>query len=157
MLSARPRIAPTQHRTPPGHERPQADDSTPAWGRVRGDAPPTPTVQPTEPARLTLQKQRSHCEPDALQACSRDAAHWVTVQSSRLAAALQAACSGAEGALPPETHNDTNVVGSRWGAQTGAHRGSHIGNPPHPAHAHRSVALKRSEFHGEGSLGKCAG
>ena len=33
-------------------------------------------------------------------------------------------------------------VGSRWGAQTGAQRGWHGGLPPHPAHAHRTVAAE---------------
>ena len=123
MLGARPRIAPTQHRTAPAHERPRAVDPPPAWGRVRGDAPPAPTVQPSVPAHLTPRKQRRHCEPDALQACSRDAAHWVTIQSSRVAAALQTACSGAEGAVPRETPTRRRLtVGRADGCSTGMAR-----------------------------------
>ena len=53
-----------------------------------GEEPQSPKVQSPEPAH-PRPRRGVCCEPDALQARSRDAAHWVTVQSSRMAAALQ--------------------------------------------------------------------
>ena len=89
----------------PAHERPVADDSALVRIACTGRRRRHRRCSRRSPRTSTLAQgvKRRHCEPDALQVCSRtETAHWVTVQSSRVAAALQAACSGAEGALPRE-------------------------------------------------------
>ena len=89
----------------PAHERPVADDSALVRIACTGRRRRHRRCSRRSPRTSTLAQgvKRRHCEPDALQVCSRtETAHWVTVQSSRVAAALQAACSGAERALPRE-------------------------------------------------------
>ena len=102
MLSAQLRITPmhttsAQSRAPSKRMRSQPVQAISPRGCTAD------TDRAADGAHAT--RSTSHCEPDALQARSRDAAHWVTTQSSRKAAALQDACSGTEGAIASKARN----------------------------------------------------
>ena len=111
MLSEQPRITPTHMK--PLQRTSDLMRTTRLWygPSARGGAADTGgAADGAHAPRPCTRAQRRHCEPVTLQVCSQaNTAHWVTIRSSRVTAALQAACSGAEGALPREVPTPTGA------------------------------------------------